>query len=234
MRSIYRIIVLFPFLFLTVTASAQLEKGWDQEKIMGKRYFMHERFAGSSFFIDDWIDGTVTLLSGNIISDLPIKYDGYNDELVSYNELYYTMVFVEKSAVVSFELEHLGEKYYFEKRYFDGLFDGDRFFQVYYDGEVDLLCFRQIELINCSPYRDKSNMLRNQEYDPNDRFFLYDEENGYRPVSLKKKSLLRYVSKMQKKEAKQLLRTNNLNLKTPEDYARAIRVFKDHEIEVNL
>ena len=234
MRSNYRLIILLPLLFLTVIASAQLESGWDQEKIMGKRYIVQERFDGSSFLVDDWIEGRVTLLSGNVISDIPIKYDGYHDELLSYNELYYSMILVEKSAIESFEFDYLGEKYYFELRFFDGLFDGDRFFQVYYDGDVDFLCFRQVQLVTCSPYRDVTNILKNQKYEPNNRFFLYDDENGYRPVSLKKKSLLRYVSKMQKKDAKQLLRSNNINLKTPESYARALKVFKDFHIEVNL
>lgn len=235
MKLIYKICLIVAFHALFFNAFAQPESNWDQEKIIAKRYPRETKLEGSVFLIDDWADATVTLKSGEILKNLPVKYNGYEDQLISYNELYYTLIEVEKETVSSFEFDYMGSNYYFELRNFGNNEKKDpRFFQVYYDGQVDVLCYRRVALVGSSIYYDMSGIRRNQKYQTGYRYFLFNEEGGYHPVSLNRRSLLRYVSKDQKRQVKRLLRQNNVLIRTPEGYARAVSILEDNEIKINL
>ena len=235
MKTKYRIVFLLILVGSVFATFAQPTKNWDQEKIMARRYVIHERFQGSPYLTDDWVHGEVTFSSGETQGDLPIKYDGYIDELISFNKLYSTMILIEKSTIKSFEFSFQGKDYYFERRYFNSLLKkGDRFFQVYHKGDVDLLCFREVKLSTTSLYWDTSGNMKNKEYKATPRFFLYKKGEGYHWTNLKKKSLIKYFSGKQRKQVNQLMRKNHVHFKSPEEFANALSILEVNNIDLEF
>ncbi len=209
---------------------AQPQTDWDKEKIIAKQFLRDPYLDGSSFIFDDWVNGTIALKSGEILEDVPVKYNGYHDELISYNDLYYITIQIEKETVHSFEYELLGNRNYFELRNFG---DEDKlnlqYFQVYYEGDIDFVCRPIIKKINCSPYRDITGISRNEEFQNDFRFFFYTDEEGFFPVKLRRKSLFRYLQKDQKREVKRLLRQNNFDLKIHWDLLRQLNYLSNQK-----
>lgn len=231
----YQIVLFFVLLVLSFKISAQPPKNWDQEKIMGRRYVLHERYKGSPYLNKDWVLGQITFNSGEKRNQMPIKYDGFHDELITYSKLNSSLIQIEKSTIKSFKFTMQGNEYYFERRFFTNfLKDEDRFFQVFYDGNVDLLCYRKIELTTTSLYWDASGNMKHKEFRKYYKYFLFKEGKGYRLTNLRKESLLRYFSGTQKKQVKQLIRKNHIHFDTPEEFARALSVLEENGIQINL
>ena len=231
MKNTILIILLF---FVALTLQAQPKENWDQEKLTGQRYAYHEQLRGSPFLFDDWINGTVTLISGEVIEDVPIKYNAYLDELITYNPVYFTIVKLDKYTLHRFEFDLFGEHWLFEKRFFPGFPKGDRFFRILHEGQTDLLCFYKVSLLNTSPYKDENNILKNQEFFSGYRYFLFQPESDFTSVRLRRKSLLRYVGKADMKEARQLIRKGNLELKDVAGFSSAMQFFEENMIGLNF
>lgn len=234
METKYFNILLVTLTFLSTMAFAQPSKGWDQEKIIGKQYYLPGAYHGSPYLIQGWRKGTICFSSGQKISGLNLKYDGLNDELVYVNELYHTMVQIEKSTVDNFYFSDQGISYYFERRYFDGFLKGDRYFQVFHKGDVDLLGSFRVELINTTVYKDASGNTKNMEYLDAFRYFLYRDGEGYHSTSLRKKSLLKYFSKAKRREVNRLMRVNHIQFKTPEEFSRALSILEANNINLEF
>lgn len=215
-------------------ASAQPDTGWDQAKLMAQRYVSNDNIQGTPFVYDQWIDGTVYLTSGDSISGIPLKFDAERGELISYNKIYYALVTIEKSAVSAFRFHLAGEVYYFEKRWFGGLEKGDRFFRVFGKGEVDLLSLYRIERVNTSLYRDESGIMRNQEFASTVRYFLKNDRSDFFPTNLKRKSLYRRIGKDDRREARQVIRQNNITFGLAHEYARALSLLETAGIKLHL
>lgn len=226
--------LLVALVFISIGAHAQPTENWDSEKIIGQRYYLNARYQGSPYLFDGWQKGTIRFTSGQELSGVMLKYDGYKDELVYINELYQAMIQVEKPAVESFSFNDQGKEYYFERRYFDGMGMGERYFQVLHKGNVDLLCLRKIELIGTSVYKDANGVAKNMEYVQSFRYFLAKKEGGYQATSLRKKSLLKYFTGAQKKRVTQLMRTNHIRFKTEEGFARALSILENNNIKLDF
>ena len=226
--------LLVAVLFIAFGTNAQPTKNWDKEKIIGQRYYIPDRYTGSPYLVEGWQKGSIQFASGQEVDGLTMKYDGYSDELVYINELYQIMVKIEKPTVESFWFTNDGTDYYFERRYFDGLFKGERYFQVFHKGAVDLLCYRKIELISCSAYRDATGRLKNMEYVPSFHYYLYKKGEGYNSTNLRKKSLLKYFSGPQKKRVSQLMRANHVRFKTADGFAQALSILESNQMNIEL
>ena len=229
MKNTILILLLF---FAFTSIQGQPKENWDQEKLMGQRYTFVEQLRGSPFLFDDWISGTVTLTSGEVIENVPLKYNAYFDELLTYNPVYFTIMQLDKYTVHRFEFDLFGEHWLFEKRFFPGLSKGDRFFRILHKGKTDLLCFYKVNLLNTSPYKDENDILKNQEFFSGYRYFLFQPESDFTSVRLRKKSLLRYVGKTDLKEARQLLRKSSVELKDVAGFASAMQLLEENGVDL--
>lgn len=234
MKNVPKIILAIALLVANFAAGAQPSKNWDQEKIIGRRYRLPEIYRGSPYFIPSWQKGTVTFTTGEQVSDILLKHDAVHDQLIYINELYHIMVQIEKSSVASFDLKDDGTEYHFEQHYFDGLIKGNRYFQVFHKGYVNFYGYRHAELLNCSVYKNAAGNTKNMEYQQGDHYFLYKKGAGYKKIGLRKKSLLRFFSRTQRKRVKQLMHTNHVHFKTPEEFARALSILETNGIELNF
>ena len=234
MKLTYRTCFFCGLLLLSIIGFAQPNSHWDQEKIMGKRYLLPDHYAGSPYYIQDWVVGTVTFKSGEQVHDLKMKYDGQLDELVYISDLFHSAITIDKETIESFEFEYQGRKYLFEQRFFDGFFAGNHFFQVYHKGATDLLCFRKIELNTTTAYKDASGILKNMEYQKGYRFFLFQEGKGFYSTRLKRKSLMKYFSKEERRQVTRLLRDQHIQWGSPEEFAHALSVLEENKLEIDL
>lgn len=231
MKLAYTVLLLFFILVGAKLAEAQPTENWDQEKLIGRRYFPNGNYLGSPYFISEWVSATVHFFSGGAITDLLIKYDGEKDELISKedNELSSTIIQIKKSTIKSFEFEYKGFGYLFEQRYFDGFNKGDRLFQVFYKGTVDLLCFYKIDI-----EKDQAGGAGSLIYNPQPQYYLYKTDGGYHSSRLTKKQLLRYVEKDKKREAKRLFRQDRIRFKSPNSFAQALLVLDENKIKIEF
>ncbi len=181
--------------------------GWDSEKIRGTLFKSYGYYDGNPFFTKEWKLGSVQLSGGENIDSLNLKYSSYKDELIYYNTVAGAQVQIDKRAISSFwSPDDSGHECFFRKQYYDRYPHGDRFFQVLYDGNIDFVCSRKVDLISCSPYYGENGILKNQIYVLSPSFFFYSPEKGYCPVRPTKRSLLLQFSNDKKKEVRRLLR----------------------------
>ena len=224
-------------LFLVFIAGSLLSQpvvNMDHPKLMGQRYVNKVRIKGSPFLFDDWINGRISLTSGERVDSVPLKFDAYRNELMSYDKGTFTILTVEKAAVHSFEFDFKGEHYLFEQRFFDGLLKGNRYFRVLFHGDADLLCFYKVDILNTSIYTDENGITKNQEYVPGKRYFLYTPRSGYSPGNLKRNSFLRFISKTDRKVVRSLLRQHHLVLGSEAEFIRALDILQQNKIKLHF
>jgi hypothetical protein len=228
------LVILLLWFSSVALVKAQPSKTWDDVKLMGQRIIITSRLRGSPYLFDDWRMGTVVLTNGDRLDGIPLKYNALYDELLTYNEAGFTVVKIEKASIQSFQIQHLGEDWLFEQRYFDGLVKGNHFFRVLYTGKVEFLYQYRVDIENTSVYKDGSGVPNNQEFVARERCFLYSPSTGYSPFRLKRKSLLRRIGKEDLPRARLLLRQNHLIVGNPESFASALELLETNHIQLHL
>ena len=97
--------------------------------------------VGSRFMFDAWRLGNINLKNGGSITDVKLRYDELNDDLLVYKPGISKGVILEKSNIEGFEMMgENGQKHKFILASFD---DGISFFQVLLDGRSKVLRKRE-------------------------------------------------------------------------------------------
>lgn len=115
-------------IILTLVATSSYAQGDKYKKtalqnITGSQFIhYYTRFSGSPFLIKDWVDGDVTMKSGEVYSDLQLRYDAYRDELIYFNTVNNNAIIIDKNTIVGFTLKPIfGDTEHFEPMYADEL-----------------------------------------------------------------------------------------------------------------
>jgi len=66
----------------------------------------HSRLNGVPYYNSDWLNGDVTMKSGEIYHDLQLHYDAYRDDLIYFNEVSKKAIIIDKNAIICFTLKH--------------------------------------------------------------------------------------------------------------------------------
>lgn len=143
-------------------------------------------------------------------------------------------ILIDENTITGFSYEHKSKTYYYKKYYSDNSpkiymlssKEGTRYFEVIYDGFVDILCFRGTRLLTCPKYKSISGSDKNQEFAHYYRFYFHHPEKGFFSTKIKRSSLLSEYSNNDKKEIRKLLRKNNLTISDEYEFGHALKVIE--------
>jgi len=95
-------LLLFAFLWMSVSLHAQDGDSIFRPKLTGELYVTETKHVGDIFFNDHWAESTILLTSGEKIEGEKIKYNGYLDEVVWYNNTNFTPFILDKDYISEF------------------------------------------------------------------------------------------------------------------------------------
>ena len=182
-----------------------------QGKLKGEVYYTNYVANEFHFYHDTWVDATLTLIDGDVLENVKLRYLAYGDEIIGFNQNVGTLFKIEKETVKQFEYKDTknATQVKFINLCSDSLFNGCRFFEELYSGNSELLAFHYVEQVKVHPYKDQFGLLRDSEFRLNISYFMHDESQGLVRLHRSKRSLVRNFP-LNKKEIRKLLRQNKL------------------------
>lgn len=185
-------------------------------KITGKAY--KDPHPGNNIqYVDKWKKGRITFVDGTSVSDKYLRYNGLLDELLWLRKSDYKTIMVEKNTVSLFEIfdEQGNPAALYRNQKVKHWYTGDSidaYVQILVEGKLTLHVERKItELPN-------SNLLVHA-------FKYYLIRDGVtHTIRLNRQFLLRFFGD-KKKDFRNILRKNNLNVKYEDQLIRAIALY---------
>ncbi len=222
------------FVFNTVIAQDNHDQSWYAEKIVGKRFSNDNFFRGSQYIINDWTKGTLLFENGEKVSGLDIRYNSFLDQLIYFNPIVSVEILIDKNTITGFTFDYKSKNYTYKKIFFPNFPKGIRYFEVIYDGFVDVLCYRKTTLLTCPIYKSISGSEKNQEFSRSFRFYIYLPEKGFVATKMRRGALLSNYSNNDKKEIRKLLRKKNITISNEYDFGSALKVIESAGFNMNL
>jgi hypothetical protein len=230
-RSVLHVLVLFisQLLFLPKQLDAQCEQIISSPKLSGELYQQRIIYAGNPFFLDNWVNGDVTLESGEVVKDQLLRYNALEDELIWKEPNSSRSVKLDKMLVASFTLEQrilVDSILYFErlsnvkKRAFAVSND---FFQLLYRGSYTLYACRwvektsQTESVYVGGRGQKALLIV-----PKTTYYVQHDNEKIVTISLGRKSFINVFSDKYELSRK-LLKKNGLRIRNEEELVEAIK-----------
>ncbi|GAB3703316.1 hypothetical protein GCM10027592_33150 [Spirosoma flavus] len=179
-----------------------------------------EGLRGTPYFLPEWNNGQIEIISGQNYRNVPIKFNAYKQQLLLLRKQANTdSIIVNPNQVKSFQFtDNLGQLYVF-RRYPDVKTEEtmakEGYFLVLYQGKSSLLkriskTFKQADYK--SPY---SNDIRYDEFQNAISYYLLKPDQTLIKVKLSDKALLDAISD-HKDELKTFAKNSSLNLKSEE------------------
>jgi len=223
-------LLLFALLFslgASVGAQEPLNRNWEGQKIRGVRHIPYPTYMGFPFLTDAWVPGKIEFTNGESADSLFLRYSSFKDELLYYNQVLSIQIVIDKASINGFSFTAKdGITRIFRKQYYDGFLKGDHFFEVLSKGQTDLIVLRRRILSSTIPYKDESNMLKDQAYISSYQFYFYSPEKGYSFIRLKRNALLAKLNITDQKPIKKLLRKNRLRISDEESMILAWKIIE--------
>ncbi len=194
------------FYWSDFTKASNYESG----KLTGNKY-VYSIVKNSDFFYQpDWFKGTVTTLDGEIHSEISLRYDAFNDELVAYNTHVKGLFVVDKYTVSTFTVDVPGKgKQIFRKASLDLMGKREHYFEVLYEGGVTLMRRNRIVERKVSLYKNKYGKLDNRSYDLMLQNFVLLNDQTVRRIFPGRKSVINLFPD-RKKDLRRLFRRNHI------------------------
>jgi hypothetical protein len=194
---------------MSVCTRAQIMQDANGRPVLEKKYIDVE---GNPYLTDDWLQGTVTLASGESYKDVPLKYDLVRNEPLFRNSKGEAMSFV--SPVRKFTLINLpgSEKSVIHFRNGYKPADGgtaETFYQVLADGETPLLKKIFKVVTETKPFNSATTIKTFEQVQ-----VLFIVKDGL-PVKLRKdKKVVLEALGDYSAQLEEYIKTNKLNLKS--------------------
>ena len=197
-----------------------------QGKLMGKVYYVDALSNSYFLYPDDWLEGTVELVDGDLYPNTKLRLNVKNDELIAFNKNNKKLYTVEKKLVKSFTIEKNGITQKFVKLKRDKGSDKLQYFEELYSGDLKLLAFRYIYEHKVNPYTDKFGVMRDTEYRVRIRYFLSDKNYLLQRIAPKRSAFLNAFPE-HKRAIKKLFRKNKLYLNNPNYMVQACQLLDE-------
>lgn len=222
-------LLLIPLFIIPELVIAQCELISSTPKLSGELYQQKIIYAGNPFFLDNWVNGDVTLESGEVVKDQLLRYNALEDELIWKEPNSSRPVKLDKMLVASFTLEQrnlVDSILYFErlsnvkKRAFAVSND---FFQLLYRGRYTLFACRWVEKTSQteSVYvggRGQRALL----IVPKTTYYIQLDNENIITISLGKKSFINAFTDKYKISRK-VLKKNGIRIKNEKELVDAIK-----------
>lgn len=195
-------------------------------KIIGKKYVLTPLANSNFLFPGDWVNATIYCNNGDVFENRRIKYHAFDDELIAYNENNSMLLFVDKQLVEKFIFTEAGKKREFHSYMHR---NKNRYYELLYKGNNNLLSRRYVYAKQVRPYIDKLGIMRDVEYVFRSEFFLENIDGEIHKLHLSKKSLIE-INPQNKKEMRKILRRNRVVINSEEALLQAFRLIDDAQL----
>lgn len=71
----------------------------EQQLTASSYHNYHMQYGGTPFYSNDWVNASVSVLSGEMYTNLKIKYDLYKDEFIYYNEALKKLLIIDSGII---------------------------------------------------------------------------------------------------------------------------------------
>lgn len=200
-----------------------------QGKLLGEVYMLGSEANLYFLYPDDWVPGSVTLVNGNVHENLELRYQAFEDELISYNENGRFLYLVEKELVKSFTFEDGNRTRKFIRLTINNNQQTNMYLEELYKGDVSLMVNWYIYEQSVSPYVDRNGVTRAVDYQLNKDYYLYTEQDGLNKIRLNKRALFSQIPE-RKKEIRKLLRRNKLIVNSELSMVKALNMLKENNL----
>ena len=149
MKKIYLVLILL--VLVEVQAKTQINRKTDSlvsakfllQQVTGEKFLDPGNKHVGFLFKNDWINGDIVLTTGEIIGNIPLKYNGNQDQLVWLTALK-GQVKVDRQNIQDFYLNDFQTQYHFRKVRLSPLNDStETFCQVAYEGKINFYIYRK-------------------------------------------------------------------------------------------
>lgn len=212
-------------LLMSSTLSAQDNCGdkYREQYLTGNVFYPYFlNYDGSPFYTDEWTTGSIKILSGDVYSDLKIRYDLNKDDIIYYNESIKKWILVDREIINEVWIKNpaTGQDFNLVHNYSIDTAANDKFFFVLIEGSVPLY-MKKVKLIDEYHSNYQAGCMLGKFYEKT-RFYFVLNNKFYR-VPLRKKKFLAYFPE-QADMLKKYINKNKYSLRSPDDL---ISVFKE-------
>ncbi|MCQ2375896.1 MAG: hypothetical protein MJ069_08375 [Salinivirgaceae bacterium] len=223
MRLTLRFILSISALVIATSANAQGTKlrKTAQQHITGTPFnIYYMMYDGYPFTIDNWTNGSVTLISGETYSELQLKYDALHEDVVYYNSLNHSMISIDKDIITQFELNYPnGTTETFKCLTGEGLgTNNGKYFAIIYEDSISLVT-KYITRIqnnsNANPSSRKTGELLHREEN-----YIWDQQT-LRSVPRSRSKLINLYPQF-KDELRHFASKNHIKMRNKADVAKMV------------
>ncbi|WP_319592357.1 hypothetical protein [uncultured Draconibacterium sp.] len=200
-----------------------------QGKMLGEVHTLSSEANYFFLYPDDWVPGSVTFVDGNVHENMQLRYQAFEDELISYNENGRFLYLVEKELVKSFSFKDGLTTRKFVRLTQDNNQQTNMYLEELYKADLSLLVNWYIYEQTVSPYVDRNGITRAVDYQLHKDYYLYTEEDGLNKIRLNKRALYTQFPE-QKKEIRKLLRKNNLFINGELSMVKALNLLQENNL----
>lgn len=200
-----------------------------QGKMLGEVHTLSSEANYYFLYPDDWVPGSVTFVNGDVHENLQLRYQAYEDELISYNDNGRFLYLVEKELVEGFSFEDGNRTRKFVRLTEDNNQESSMYLEELYKADLSLMVNWYIYEQTVSPYVDRNGITRAVDYQLHKDYYLLTKEQGLHKIRLKKRALFTQFPE-HKKEIRKLLRKNNLFVNDELSMVKALNLLQENGI----
>ena len=182
-----------------------------QGKMLGEVFTLNADINYFFLYPDDWVAGSVKFVNGNKFENIRLRYQAFDDELITYNNNGGFLYVVEKEMVDWFSFQDGSKTRKFVRLTKNNNQQTSMYLEELYNRELSLLVNWYIYEQSVSPYTDRNGIKRAVEYLMRKDYYLYTEKDGLTKIRLNRAALFSLFPE-NKKQIRKLLRKNRLHI----------------------
>lgn len=212
------------FVFSQTTNPAPKQPLWMDGAYTGHD-FRYEGFKGSPLFINEWINGQISLADGRVFDDVPLKYNAYTkglfmkspagDSIAVFSNLVNSFIIKDSVSKSDFVFKRYPLAKFLKKQ------GSDLYFLVLYEGKTSLLKLIS-KVIKKADYKDPySNNVRYDTYEDANEYYILKADNSLIKIKKSKKALIEtFIDK--EEDLNEYITQQNLAVKTEAELVRIV------------
>jgi len=227
---------LLPAIILAITSSAysvqpESDRGRESEifssRLSGEIVSLSMRARGSQYTHQDWKYGEVVLYSGELVSDVSLRYNGYRNMLVWRDPKTLNHIRLDNQLIEGFSLQlDTGTINFRRLQVSPG--DQSIFAECLFEDEIKLFAWRNIEQTGDYIESTGARMVSIPILEPRPRYYLKDSRGNITRIRrLNQRSLTEAFPEEQREKVRELADQHNLRINDEATMIRAVRKIND-------
>jgi len=226
----------FSFLLLCIPMHAQTNVGivvptrdsTFTAKLTGEFFYESRQYIGMQYFNDNWAQGDILLSTGEMVSNVSLKYNGLFDEVIWMNTSNFGKFKVDKSFIREFWLKYeTGTPRHFKRINVsepDKGLQPDIFVEVAVEGKISLYIQRRI-VVSGTQMIYRNDAFRDFEtLEASPVYYIKLPSNQYLKMNrIRRRAFLKFFPE-KKKAITKILNANNLDIHVESDFVKLIQL----------